>query len=428
MLELWKKILFVIAMLIVYRIGTYIPLPGVDALLLTEVIKNNSSGMLGMFNMLTGGALGRLSILTLNIMPYITSSIIMQMMTVLIPSMISLKKEGAIGRRKINQYTRFLAILLALTQGYGIAVGAENITFQGVSIIHDPGLTFRLIAALNLAGGTIFVVWITDQITTRGIGNGTSIVIFCGIAAGLPTALGNVLEMGKSGAMSTGFTLMILLIAISLMVLIVFVEKSQRRLKVVYPKKQVGRKMFGGDSTHLPFKINVSGVIAPIFANSLLLLPTTVLGLVDGNYEVGSWRYHVVNHLSHGKITYMVLYAALIMFFSFVYTFIVFNVDETADNLKKSGAIITGYRPGKNTAQYLEYVLSRITVIGAIYLAFICIVPELLIAKYSIPFYLGGTSLLIVVNVVTDMLQQIQMYIINNKYGNLVKNNMLMNK
>lgn len=422
---LLSKFCFVIFMLIIYRIGTYVPLPGVNAILLSEVVKNNTGGMLGMFNMLTGGALGRLSIFALNIMPYITASIIMQLLTVVSKDISAMKKDGDQGRKKINQYTRYLTISLALLQGYGIAVGAENIVYNNMSVIYDPGMKFRLIAALNLAGGTMFVVWITDQITSRGIGNGSSLVIFCGIVAGLPAALGNIFEMGRSGSISTTFLLLIIAMCIGLVALIVFVEKAQRRIPVNYPKRQVGNRIFSGESSHLPLKMNTSGVIGPIFANSLLLFPTTILGFSSENYDVNSWQYFVVSHLSHGKVTYIILYVLMIILFSFFYTSVIFNAEETAENLKKGGAVVANRRPGANTSEYLDFVLTRITFIGSIYVSFICVLPEILIAQYSIPFYLGGTSLLIIVSVIIDMFQQTQMYVINSQYGMIMKNNVL---
>lgn len=426
--ELLKKFYFVLLMLIVYRFGTYIPLPGVNTVLLMDVVKQNSSGVLGMFNMLTGGALGRLSIFALNIMPYITASIIMQLMSVISKELDTLKKEGEVGRRKINQYTRYLTVVLALFQGYGIVLGAESISVNGVSIVANPGLFFRFVGALNLAGGTMFVVWLTDQITTRGIGNGSSLVIFSGIVAGLPSAIANMLKMGKSGAISTSFMLLVIVMVVGLVSLVVYVEKAQRRIVVNYPKRQVGRKVYGGDTTHIPLKLNTAGVIGPIFANSLLLLPNTILGFSNAKYDVESWQYLILSHLGHGRTTYMILYALLITFFSFFYTSVIFNVDETAENLRKAGAIVTGKRPGPNTAEYLHYVLTRITFIGALYVAFLCIIPEILISKYSMPFYLGGTSVLIIVSVVMDMFQQTQMYLLHKKYGSLIKNSALFGK
>lgn len=428
MQELLKKFYFVLLMLIVYRVGTYIPLPGVNATLLTEVVKQNNGGMIGMFNMLTGGALGRLSIFALNIMPYITSSIIIQLMSVISKDIAAMKKEGEAGRRKINQYTRYLTVVLALFQGYGIAVGAESIGANGVSIISHPGWFFRLIGALNLTGGTMFVVWITDQITAYGIGNGSSLVIFAGIVAGLPSAIANMLQMGRSGAISTGFVLSVVVMTVGLVSLIAYVEKAQRRITVNYPKRQVGRKIFGGETTHMPLKLNTSGVIGPIFANSLLLFPNTLLGFSNTRYDVDSWQYFVLSHLNHGRPAYIILYALMIIFFSFFYTSVVFNTGETAENLRKAGAIVAGRRPGTNTAEYLRYVLNKLTFIGALYVSFLCVVPELMIAKYSMPFYLGGTSLLIVVSVVMDMFQQTQMYLLHKRYGSLLKNSALFGK
>uniref|UniRef100_UPI003979DB30 preprotein translocase subunit SecY n=1 Tax=Rickettsiales endosymbiont of Peranema trichophorum TaxID=2486577 RepID=UPI003979DB30 len=419
MAELRAKIFFVLFVLIVYRIGTYVPLPGVDSIALEYAANAQAGGLLGMLNMFTGGAVGRLSIFALNIMPYITASIIMQLMTVLSTDMAAMKKEGESGRKKINQYTRYLTVVLALFQGYGIAVGLESMTSSQGAIITNPGYFFRVTAMVSLMGGTLFVMWLGEQISVKGIGNGSSIIIFAGIVSGLPVALASFFEMGKTGAISVFVILSIVVLVVGLIVLIVFMEKAQRRILVQYPKRQVGNKIYGGDSTHLPFKINTAGVIPPIFANSLLLFPITVVGFAG--VEHSQWKYFIVQYLSHGKPLYILLYIFLICFFSFFYTSIIFNPEETAENLRKNGGIVVGRRPGKNTADYFDYILTRLTIIGALYISFICIVPEFLISEYSVPFYLGGTSLLIVVNVVVDVFSQIQTYLLVNQYEGLLK-------
>jgi preprotein translocase subunit SecY len=420
--ELRSKIFFIIFAILIYRIGTYIPIPGVNTLAMTQMIGNQAGGVLGMFNMFTGGALGRMSIFTLNIMPYITASIIMQLLTVISSEMSALKKEGDAGRRKINKYTKYLTILLALSQGYGIAVGIENMGSPGAEIVLDPGFTFRLVAALSLLGGTMFVVWLGEQITARGLGNGTSLIIFAGIVAGLPSALASLFEMGRTGALSTFVILAIIFMALALISGIIFFERAQRRIVVQYPKKQVGNKIYGGDSTHLPLKLNTAGVIPPIFANSILLFPTTILGLIGANSD-SVVHYFISSHLTHGKFLFLALYVILIFFFGFFYTSVVFNPDETAENLRKNGAIVLGKRPGKQTSEYLDYVLTRLTVIGSIYISVVCIIPELLMTHYAVPFYLGGTSLLIVVNVVMDLFTKVQTYFLTTQYSSLIKKN-----
>lgn len=425
MRDLLRRLLFVVTMLLVCRVGTYIVLPGINPGALAEFTKANASGVLGMFNMFTGGALGRMSIFALNIMPYITASIIMQLVTTIFNGLKDLKEQGQAGRKKIGSYTRYLAIVLTIFQAYGIAVGVENLSADGMQLVIDPGFAFRAIATLSMLGGTMFVLWLTDQISQRGIGNGSSLVIFTGIVVGLPGALKSLFEMGYSGALSIPVILIIFIMATALTTLIVFFERSQRKVTVQYPKRQVGRKIVGGDSTHLPLKLNTAGVLGPIFASSLLLFPSTIITLAGKGANVESWYYKILLHLGHGKPLYIVLYIVLIMFFSFFYAFIIFNPQETAENLKKAGAIIPGRRPGEQTASYLRKILERLTVIGSCYLAFICVVPELLISAYSIPFYLGGTSLLIVVNVVIEMFQQIQMYLLSGKYSSLMRNNAL---
>jgi len=417
--ELKKRIWFTLGALIVYRLGTYIPLPGIDPVILDQIFQQQAGGIIGMFDMFSGGALGRMSIFALNIMPYISASIIMQLMTSVSPTLDALKKEGESGRKKLNQYTRMGTVLLAAVQAYGIAVGLEGMQAGGASAVIDPGLFFRLTAVITLTGGTIFLMWLGEQVTARGVGNGISLIIFAGIVANLPAALAGTLELGRTGALSTVLILGILVMAIAVIAGIVFFERAQRRIIVQYPKRQVGNKMFGGESSHLPLKLNSSGVIPPIFASSLLLLPLTVAGFT-GSQGPG-WLQTLIAYLGHGQPIYMVLYAALIIFFAFFYTAIVFNPADTAENLKKYGGFIPGIRPGKNTAEYLDYVLTRLTVVGSIYLAVVCLLPEILISEYSLPFYFGGTSLLIVVSVTMDTVAQIHSHLLAHQYEGLIK-------
>jgi preprotein translocase subunit SecY len=417
--ELKKRIWFTLGALVIYRLGTYIPLPGIDPFVLDEVFRQHSSGVLGMFDMFTGGALGRMTIFALNIMPYISASIIMQLMTSVSPTLDALKKEGEAGRKKINQYTRMGTVLLALAQSYGIAVGIEGMTSSAGSAVMDPGLFFRLQVVITLTGGTIFLMWLGEQITARGIGNGISLIIFAGIVANLPSALVRTLELGRTGALSTILIVAILLIVVITVTVLVFFERAQRRLVVQYPKRQVGNKMFGGDSSHLPLKLNSAGVIPPIFASSLLLLPLTVASFsAQGGPE---WLQPITQYLAHGQPLYIAFYVALIVFFTFFYTAVVFNPVDTADNLKKYGGFIPGIRPGKNTAEYINYVLTRITVLGAAYVAAVCVLPEILISQYAIPFYFGGTSLMIVVNVTMDTVAQIHSHMLAHQYEGLIK-------
>lgn len=418
--ELKSKLLFVLLMLIFYRLGTYIPIPGINTAVLDELTQAHAGGVLGMFNMLTGGALGRLSIFALNIMPYITASIVMQLMTVVSPEIGAMKKEGEQGRKKINQYTRYLTILLAIFQGYGISVGMESMMTSSASVVFNPGYTFRFIATLSLVGGTALVMWIAEQINQRGIGNGSSLIIFTGIVAGLPSAVAGLFEMGRTGAISTFFIIAILVLIISLVWIIVLFERAQRKIAINYPKRQVGNKVFGGESTHLPLKLNTSGVIPAIFASSLLLFPATIAGFTQ-SVETNDWRQIVSLYLSHGKPVYIALYALLIAFFAFFYTSVIFNPEETAENLRKNGAVVLGRRPGAHTAEYLDYVLTRITALGAFYLVVVCTIPELLISNFALPFYLGGTSLLIIVNVVLDLFTQVQTHLLSNQYEGLMK-------
>ena len=420
--EFRSKILFIIFAIILYRIGTYIPVPGVNTLAMTQVMGQQSGGVLGMFNMFTGGALGRMSIFTLNIMPYITASIVMQLMTVISKDIGALKKEGESGKKKINKYTKYLTILLAVSQGYGISVGIENMGSPGNEIVLDPGMYFRMVAVLSLLGGTMFVVWLGEQITAKGLGNGSSLIIFAGIVAGLPSAIASLFEMGRTGALSTFVILMIVVMALALIAGIIFFERAQRKITVQYPKKQIGNKIYGGDSTHLPLKLNTAGVIPPIFANSILLFPTTILGFIGSNGDSVVHSF-ISEHLSHGKFLFLAIYVTMIFFFGFFYTSVVFNPDETAENLRKNGAIVLGKRPGKQTAEYLDYVLTRLTVIGSMYISVVCIIPELLMTHYAVPFYLGGTSLLIVVNVVMDLFTKVQTHFLTAQYSNLLKKN-----
>jgi preprotein translocase subunit SecY len=426
--ELMSKIWFTLAILILYRVGTYIPLPGINTAALDELTSSHAGGILGMFNMLTGGALGRMSLFSLNIMPYITASIIMQLMSVASSELAAMKKEGELGRKKINQYTRYLTVLLAIFQGYGIAVGVEAMNTGSGSVVLEPGLFFRITATISLVGGTIFVMWLGEQITSRGIGNGSSLIIFVGIVSGLPSALAALFEMGRTGALSTLVIIGIITMAVSLVALIVFVEKSYRKVMINYPKRQVGMKVYGGDSTHMPLKLNTAGVVPPIFASSLLLFPSTIAGFSPAEAGAEGWQQFIALYLSHGKPMYMLLYVALITFFCFFYTSIIFNPDETAENLKKNGGVVLGRRPGKHTSEYFDYILTRLTIIGASYIAFVCIVPEFLISEFSVPFYLGGTSLLIVVNVVVDTFARIQTHMLGTRYEQLIKKTKLRGK
>lgn len=417
--ELKQRLWFVVGALIVARIGAYIPIPGIDPQILAEIFKHHAGGVLGVFNMFSGGALGRMTIFALAIMPYISSSIIIQLMTIASPHLEALKKEGETGRRKLNQYTRYGTVLLAFLQGYGIAVGLEGMQERGVSAVLDPGYFFRLTTAMTLVGGTMFLMWLGEQVTARGIGNGTSLIIFTGIVAGFPGALASTLELGRTGALPVEVILGVIAVALALVTFIVFVERAQRRIMVQYPKRQVGMKMMGGESSHLPLKLNMSGVIPPIFASSILLFPLTIAGFNQGKGP--SWITTVTAYLGHGQPLYIVLYMAIITFFCFFYTPIVFNAKDTAENLKKYGGYIAGITPGTKTAEYLELILTRLTVIGAIYLSFVCAMPEILIANYKMPFYLGGTSLLITVSVLMDFVAQVQSHLFAHQYEGLIK-------
>jgi preprotein translocase subunit SecY len=418
--ELKSRIWFTLGALVVYRLGTYIPIPGIDPGILQDVFSRNAGGILGMFDMFSGGALGRMTIFALNIMPYISASIIIQLLTAVSPTLEALKKEGESGRKKLNQYTRLGTVVLAAVQSYGIAVGLEGMRAGTQSAVIDPGLFFRLVTVVTLVSGTVFLMWLGEQITARGVGNGISLIIMAGIVANLPHALASTLELGRTGAISTVFIIMFLIMSVGVVAFIVFMERAQRRILVQYPKRQIGNKMFGGDASHLPLKINTSGVIPPIFASSLLLLPATVANF-EANGQGFGWLSEITSYLAHGRPLYMLLYVGLIVFFCFFYTAIVFNPTETADNLRKYGGFIPGIRPGKNTADYLDYVLTRLTVVGAAYLAAVCILPEILISEYSVPFYFGGTSLLIVVSVTMDTVAQIHSHLLAHQYEGLIR-------
>ena len=422
--ELKKRLWFTLGALIVYRLGTYIPLPGIDPQILQEIIRSQAGGLLAVFDMFAGGAFGRMTIFALGIMPYISAAIIMQLLTAVSPYFEQIKKEGEPGRKKINQYTRYGTVVLAALQGYGISVGLEGTSGAGGSAVIDPGLFFRMTTVITLVGGTMFLMWLGEQITARGVGNGISLIIFAGIVANLPSALVGTLELGRTGTLSAGFIIFLLLMAVGVIALIVFVERAQRRLVVQYPKRQVGNKMFGGDSSHLPLKINTAGVIPPIFASSLLLLPITVAGFSAAG-SGPEWLATVTAYLGRGQPAYLIIFSVLIAFFAFFYTSVVFNPSETADNLKQNGGFIPGIRPGKNTGEYLDFVLTRITVLGAIYLVSISILPELLISNYAVPFYFGGTSLLIVVTVTMDTVAQVQSHLLAHQYEGLIKKSRL---
>ncbi|WPP05842.1 preprotein translocase subunit SecY [Methylocella tundrae] len=412
--ELKKRIWFTLGALIIYRFGTYIPLPGIDPAAFEANFTGNKQGVLELFNMFAGGAVQRMAIFALNIMPYISASIIIQLLTSVFPTLEALKKEGESGRKVINQYTRYLTVVLAAFQAYGISVGLES----QPGVVTDPGFFFRISTVLTLMGGTMFLMWLGEQITSRGIGNGSSLIIFAGIVAAFPSAIVNTLELGRQGAISTGVIIGVLAMSIGVVAFIVFMERAQRRLLITYPKRQQGNKVYEGQTSFLPLKLNTSGVIPPIFASSLLLLPTTIANFSQNQSGVVAI---ISSYLGHGRPLYMVAYVALIVFFAFFYTAIVFNPVETADNLKKHGGFIPGIRPGERTAQYIDTILMRITVIGAAYLAVICLLPEMLISYAALPFYFGGTSLLIVVSVTMDTVAQVLGHLQAHQYEGLVK-------
>ena len=421
--ELKKRIWFTLGALVIYRLGTYIPLPGIDSAILKDIFDQQAGGILGMFDMFAGGAFGRMTIFALNIMPYISAMIIMQLLTAVHPHFEQLKKEGEPGRKKINQYTRYGTVLLAGLQAYGIAVGLEGMTGSQGSAVETPGLFFRATTVITLVGGTIFLMWLGEQITARGVGNGISLIIFAGIVANLPAALAGTLELGRTGALSSLFIVFLLVLSVVVIAFIVFVERAQRRVVVQYPKRQVGNRMFGGENSHIPLKINTAGVIPPIFASSLLLLPITVAGFSASSGP--DWLTGATALLGRGQPLYLFIYAVLIVFFAFFYTSVVFNPVETADNLKKYGGFVPGIRPGKNTADHLDYILTRLTAVGAVYLTAVSIMPEILISEYAVPFYFGGTSLLIVVTVTMDTVAQVQSHLIAHQYEGLIRKSRL---
>ncbi len=419
--ELKKRLWFTLGALIIYRLGTYIPLPGINPRVWSEIFSQKAGGILDMFNMFAGGALERMTIFALNIMPYISASIIMQLVTSMVPSLEAMKKEGESGRKKINQYTRYLTVILAAVQAYGLAVGLEGMQGGSGSAVIDPGFFFRMTTVVTIISGTMFLLWLGEQITSRGVGNGTSLIIFAGIVAGLPAAIAGTLELGRQGALSPIILALIPVVVVGVIAFIVFMERAQRRLIVQYPKRMTSAtRAATGESSHLPLRLNTSGVIPPIFASSLLLLPLTLVGFSDSSGG-SEWLDEISRLLQQGSFAYMGLYATLIVFFCFFYTAVVFNPDETAENLKKYGGFIPGIRPGKNTGDYLDYVLTRITVLGAAYLVFVCLLPEFLMMEYKLPFYFGGTSLLIVVSVMMDTVAQIHSHLIAHQYEGLIK-------
>ncbi|WP_282606944.1 preprotein translocase subunit SecY [Pelagibius sp. Alg239-R121] len=419
--ELKKRIWFTLGALVIYRLGTYIPIPGIDTSIFATIYQNQAQGgVLDIFNAFSGGALERMTIFALNIMPYISASIIMQLLTAVSPQIEALKKEGESGRKKINQYTRYGTVVLAAVQAFGIAKGLEATVGTGGSAVIEPGLFFELSTVITLTGGTIFLMWLGEQITQRGVGNGISLIIFSGIVANLPIALAQAFSLGQTNALA----ILVPIMAVAVIAFIVYVERAHRRIIVQYPKRQVGNKMFGGEASHLPMKLNVAGVIPPIFASSLLLMPLTAAGFSGGTGP--EWLSWVTANLGRGSPAYLLLFTALIVFFAFFYTSIVFNPEDTADNLKKHGGFIPGIRPGKNTATYLEFVLNRLTVVGASYLALVCLLPELVSAQFSVvTFYFGGTSLLIIVSVTMDTVGQIHSHLLAHQYEGLIKKSKL---
>ncbi|CCE24996.1 MULTISPECIES: preprotein translocase subunit SecY [Methylotuvimicrobium] len=418
--ELRSRLLFVLGAFFVYRVGAHIPVPGIDPKALALMFEQQSGSILDMFNMFSGGALMRLSLFALGIMPYISASIIMQLMTVVIPTMEQMKKEGESGRRKISQYTRYGTVVLATFQAVGISIALQNQTAGGLSVVIAPGMSFVLITTITLVTGTIFLMWLGEQVTERGIGNGISLIIFAGIVSGLPSAVGGTLELARTGEMNSAFIILLFLLTIAVTALVVFVERGQRRIIINYPKRQQGRRMYAGQSSFLPLKLNMAGVIPPIFASSIILFPATVAGWF-GNAEGFGWLKDIATMLSPGQPVYVMFYAAAIIFFCFFYTALVFNSKETADNLKKSGAFLPGIRPGQQTSAYIDKVMTRLTLIGAFYITGVCLLPEFLIVYWNVPFYFGGTSLLIIVVVVMDFISQMQTHMMSQQYEGLMK-------
>ena len=414
--DLKNRLLFLLGALFVFRIGAHIPVPGIDPNVLAELFKGQQGGILGMFNMFSGGALSRFTIFALGIMPYISASIIMQLMTAVSPQLEQLRKEGETGRRKITQYTRYGTVALALFQATGISIALES----QANLVLEPGLMFRITTVTTLVTGTMFLMWLGEQITERGLGNGISIIIFAGIAAGLPNAIAGTLELVRTGAMHPLTALLISVSVVAVTAFVCFVERGQRKILVNYAKRQVGNRVYGGQSSHLPFKLNMSGVIPPIFASSLILFPATLLSWF-GSAEGFNWLRDLAGSLSPGQPVYVILYGALIVFFCFFYTALQYNPKETADNLKKSGAFVPGIRPGEQTARYLEKILTRLTLAGAVYVTLVCLLPEFLILRWNVPFYFGGTSLLIIVVVTMDFMAQVQAYVMTHQYESLLR-------
>jgi preprotein translocase subunit SecY len=421
--ELKQRIWFVLVALVIYRLGTFVPIPGIDPNIWAEIFNTKAGGVLDMFNMFSGGSLSRMSIFALSIMPYISASIIIQLGSSIHKPWKELKRDGESGRMKLNQYTRYLTVVLATVQGWGLAVGLENMQGQGGSAVIDPGLFFRVSTVITIVGGTMFLVWLGEQITSRGIGNGISLIIFAGIVAELPRALGAFFELGRQGQFSAVAMLMIVALVIAVLLFIIFMERAQRRVMVQYPKRQMGNQMSMGSMNHIPFKLNMSGVIPPIFASSLLLLPLSIVGFTGA--DGGDVTATIARYLQHGQPIYMIAYGALIVFFAFFYTAIVFNPEENAEMLRKNGGFLPGIRPGKSTADYFDFILTRLTVIGSAYLCVVCLLPEFLISEYAVPFYFGGTSLLIVVSVTMDTVAQIHSHLIAHQYEGLIKKSRL---
>ena len=418
--ELKQRLLFVFGGLIVFRIGTHIPVPGIDPVALAELFKQAQGSIVDLFNMFSGGALERFSVLALGVMPYISASIIMQLMTSVVPSLEQLKKEGEAGRRKITQYTRYGTVVLALVQALGIAIALEGQRAGGLPVVIEPGIGFKFVTVVTLVTGTLFLMWLGEQMTERGIGNGISLIIFAGIVAGLPRAIGGTLELARTGAFSVPIVIVLFALAVAVTGFVVFVERGQRRITVNYAKRQMGRQVYAAQTSHLPFKINMAGVIPPIFASSLILFPATI-GSWFGQNESMRWLKDIATTLSPGQPIYVMLYAAAIIFFCFFYTALMFNPKETAENLKKSGAFVPGIRPGEQTAKYIDSVMSRLTLAGALYVTLVCLLPEFLIVKWNVPFYFGGTSLLIIVVVCMDFMAQVQAHLMSHQYESLLK-------
>lgn len=416
MSELKSRLWFVLGALVVYRLGAHIPVPGIDPTVLKQLFDSQSGGILGMFNMFSGGALSRFTVFALGIMPYISASIIMQLATVVSPKLEQLKKEGEAGRRAITKYTRYGTVFLATFQALGIAIALEG----QAGLVLDPGMAFRLTAVVTLVSGTMFLMWLGEQITERGIGNGISIIIFAGIVAGLPSAIGSTLELARTGAFSIPLVMFLFAAVLLVTALVVFVERGQRKITVNYAKRQVGNKVYGGQTTHLPLKLNMAGVIPPIFASSIILFPATLAGWFGSNENL-SWLKDISNVLSPGQPIYILFFASAIVFFCFFYTALVFNPKETADNLKKSGAFVPGIRPGEQTAKYIDTIMGRLTLVGAVYITLVCLLPEFLTLKFNTPFYFGGTSLLIIVVVTMDFMTQVQSHLMSHQYEGLLK-------